>query len=66
MDDAEVVEGIDDDIALQVTVRAEYLDGSQEALEVDVIVHEDVTTEWAVSMLRKIADDLEAPRGAES
>ncbi len=61
--DFETVENIDDDIAIQVVVRAEYLDGQSEALEVAVDIHEAVDTVWAVNMLRTIADDLEQQHG---
>lgn len=60
MDDGEIVEGVDEDIALRVIVRAEPLGSGKEALEVDVLVHEDVSNEWAIGMLRQIADDLES------
>lgn len=55
----EPVYGVDDDIALQVIVRAEYLDGTCEAVDVDVVIHDQVTNRWAVELLRRIAADLE-------
>jgi hypothetical protein len=61
-----VVEGIDDDVALQVVVRAEPLGGGKEALEVDVFIHEAIDDpSWAAGMLRQIADDLE-PSGSST
>jgi hypothetical protein len=45
--------------ALQVTITAHRLGGGKEAYDVHIDAHAKVPTEWAVDMLRQIADGLE-------
>lgn len=50
--------------ALSVVVTAENLTDGKEAYNVDLDAHPNVTNEWAVGMLRRIADSLEAGEGS--